>query len=669
MKILLADDSLTAQNMGKKILSEAGYEVVTVNNGAAAAKKIAELKPELVLLDVFMPGYSGLELCERLRNAAETAKLPVLLMVGRMEPYNPQDGARVKADGVIVKPFEASDLTAAVERLAQKLKPAMSAMKMAPAAEFKDETYRAWKQETRSQSVEGEPTAAKDKPAEYEPTMLLDKAQIAAMLKPAEPEKTQPEFSVSAPAHSAEEFLIASVPEALAATNGSSFGQELPSEANSRDGNSAEMPSYMAQYLSADEDSASAEPKSAMAFPATAPLERFDGQVATEAPVAAAEGLELTAAAPVPDMPVARETGFEATAQSSEVPAVMPKDPALVTDPHAATMDFTTHFGTADPELADQLVKSLYGQPETEAAPVDEFEARLNAAMSSYREPAADLPAPAEIAPIAEAEAFVEQTSPTAQSFEAQVETAMHGFEASSESAPIESAQVSAPEPSFEVAETEPEPVSAMNTFEIEPPIDAPVETSEESFAVEPSIDAAVVTGETEFVPGSLEPRSAELPAEEMPAVDAVSSMFASHSDGEATEMSIESAATPETDEAVIQQMRETLSDLPIDHSHFDISEPAPLALAAAASASAPATHGILVPLGREAELEIARSLSTAMEVERHPVETESPETSDASPATPDSNNLAAAVEKVMHRELPSLIWKIMAEIDLTKRK
>src|SRR5436305_13948295 len=108
--------------MGKKILSEAGHDVVTVSNGAAAAKKIAEVKPELVLLDVFMPGYSGLELCERLRNSVETAKLPVLLTVGRMEPYSPQDGARVKADGVIVKPFEPTDLTAAVDRLAEKTK-------------------------------------------------------------------------------------------------------------------------------------------------------------------------------------------------------------------------------------------------------------------------------------------------------------------------------------------------------------------------------------------------------------------------------------------------------------------------------------------------------------------------------------------------------------------
>ena len=55
LKILLADDSMTAQKMGEKILEEAGYEVVAVSNGAAATKKIASEKPDLIILDVEMP--------------------------------------------------------------------------------------------------------------------------------------------------------------------------------------------------------------------------------------------------------------------------------------------------------------------------------------------------------------------------------------------------------------------------------------------------------------------------------------------------------------------------------------------------------------------------------------------------------------------------------------
>jgi CheY-like chemotaxis protein len=121
LRILFADDSVTAQNMGKKILTEAGYEVVAVSNGAAAVKKIAEQKPDIIILDVYMPGYSGLEVCEKVRGSMETMKTPVLLTVGKLEPYKPEDANRVKADGVIVKPFEASDLLAIVKKFEERI--------------------------------------------------------------------------------------------------------------------------------------------------------------------------------------------------------------------------------------------------------------------------------------------------------------------------------------------------------------------------------------------------------------------------------------------------------------------------------------------------------------------------------------------------------------------
>ena len=112
-KILLADDSVTAQNMGRKILTDAGYDVITVNNGSAALKRVAELKPDLIVLDVYMPGYSGLEVCVRLKEAPETARIPILLTVGKLEPFKPGEATRVRADGYIIKPFEASELLSA----------------------------------------------------------------------------------------------------------------------------------------------------------------------------------------------------------------------------------------------------------------------------------------------------------------------------------------------------------------------------------------------------------------------------------------------------------------------------------------------------------------------------------------------------------------------------
>ena len=125
-KILLADDSVTAQNMGRKILADAGYDVVTVNNGSAALKRITEIKPDLIVLDVYMPGYSGLEVCQRLKDATETAHIPVLLTVGKLEPFKPEEARRVKADGHIIKPFEASELLTAISRLEDRVVPQQS---------------------------------------------------------------------------------------------------------------------------------------------------------------------------------------------------------------------------------------------------------------------------------------------------------------------------------------------------------------------------------------------------------------------------------------------------------------------------------------------------------------------------------------------------------------
>ncbi len=122
-KILLADDSVTAQNMGRKILADAGYEVITVNNGSAALKKIGEQRPDLIVLNVYMPGYSGLEVCQRLKDVGETAQIPILLTVGKLEPFKPEEAKRVRADGFIVKPFEASELLSALSKLEDKVVP------------------------------------------------------------------------------------------------------------------------------------------------------------------------------------------------------------------------------------------------------------------------------------------------------------------------------------------------------------------------------------------------------------------------------------------------------------------------------------------------------------------------------------------------------------------
>src|SRR5690349_3090053 len=109
--------------MGRRILTDAGYEVITVNNGSAALKKIHEVRPDLIVLDVYMPGYGGLEVCQRLKESGETSKIPVLLTVGKMEPFKSDEAKRVRADAHIVKPFEASELLAALAKLEDRIVP------------------------------------------------------------------------------------------------------------------------------------------------------------------------------------------------------------------------------------------------------------------------------------------------------------------------------------------------------------------------------------------------------------------------------------------------------------------------------------------------------------------------------------------------------------------
>jgi CheY-like chemotaxis protein len=659
IKILLADDSVTAQNMGKKILSEAGYEVVTVSNGAAAAKKIAEIKPELVLLDVFMPGYSGLELCEKIRNSAETSKLPVLLTVGKMEPYSPQEGARVRADGVIIKPFEASDLTAAVERLAQKMKSAAkapqsdSARKISSPAEFSDENDLA--------------------PKDYQPTIRLDAAQIAAMLKqPPASSATEAEFSVAAPAHSMEEFSV--TPPIHAATSDLSADTNVPAFGIDIDENS-EIPSYMSQYLSetraevavAEHSTTPAteaspipfdvpsrlEPASAEELGATVaiPKDSFLNhleQPMADVKVAAPEGLEYTAAAPVPDVAVAREAGLEPTMQSIEAPTMVLKDPALVTDPHSATMDFVTQFETGEPVVADDLIQAMSSSG-GEKSSADEFEARLNAAMTAFGERSTDLP---------------QAELPGFPSSEIHVDDATGEFELPRLESPTELDPFVLPSP----ANSQVEVVAPEAPAEISPSFS---ETSTEfapSVSLSPQTSAADST-HAQFTRFSVEPVAEAAVHAEPAVVEAVSNTVIGPVASETTGASVEAVSAPETDEAVIQQMREAFSGLPVDHSHLAEeaeAEPAPIAMAAVASASA---GGALAPqISHEAELEIGRALSAAVAAEASTEVASADAHVKELASRSDANNMAEAVENVMRRELPNLIWKIMAELDLRKR-
>lgn len=116
-RILLADDSITIQKVVNLTFADEGIEVVAVSNGDQAERRLAEVNPDLVLADIFMPGKNGYELCEAIKENPQFRNLPVVLLVGAFEPFDQAEARRVRADAHLVKPFESRTLVETVRRL------------------------------------------------------------------------------------------------------------------------------------------------------------------------------------------------------------------------------------------------------------------------------------------------------------------------------------------------------------------------------------------------------------------------------------------------------------------------------------------------------------------------------------------------------------------------
>jgi CheY-like chemotaxis protein len=108
-KILVADDNSNIQKMVGLALKDHGIDVIAVGNGEAAVRKIADLRPDLVLADVFMPVRNGYEVCKFVKGDSSLAHIPVILLVGAFDPLDEQEAQRVGADGVLKKPFVPPD--------------------------------------------------------------------------------------------------------------------------------------------------------------------------------------------------------------------------------------------------------------------------------------------------------------------------------------------------------------------------------------------------------------------------------------------------------------------------------------------------------------------------------------------------------------------------------
>lgn len=108
--ILLVDDEADLRIVASKRLQYIGYQVVTADNGTEALRIARERSPDLILLDIMMPGMNGCDVCVKLKADPQTAHIPVIFLSALGMAQHVKQGLALGADDYIVKPFEAEAL-------------------------------------------------------------------------------------------------------------------------------------------------------------------------------------------------------------------------------------------------------------------------------------------------------------------------------------------------------------------------------------------------------------------------------------------------------------------------------------------------------------------------------------------------------------------------------
>lgn len=116
-RIVVADDDVDIRELVEFKLSTLGHDIVAVADGAAAIDACQAQRPDLAVLDVMMPGMSGLEAVRVIRNDPTLADLPVILLTARAQETDVETGFESGADDYITKPFSPRELATRVQNL------------------------------------------------------------------------------------------------------------------------------------------------------------------------------------------------------------------------------------------------------------------------------------------------------------------------------------------------------------------------------------------------------------------------------------------------------------------------------------------------------------------------------------------------------------------------
>jgi DNA-binding response OmpR family regulator len=112
-KILVADDEQEIRNLLDHFLKGQGYEVILASDGNEALKLASEKNPQVIILDIKMPGLDGLEVCKRLREKEQTKLIPVIVITGFED--NKMEALNIGADDFVNKPFDMAEISSRVK--------------------------------------------------------------------------------------------------------------------------------------------------------------------------------------------------------------------------------------------------------------------------------------------------------------------------------------------------------------------------------------------------------------------------------------------------------------------------------------------------------------------------------------------------------------------------
>jgi twitching motility two-component system response regulator PilG len=116
LRILVVDDSATIRRSAESMLTTAGYDVVTAENGFEALSKVAQHNPDLIFVDIMMPRLDGYQTCAIIKNNSQYRSTPVIMLTSKDGLFDQARGRVVGSDLYLTKPFTKEELLAAVQQ-------------------------------------------------------------------------------------------------------------------------------------------------------------------------------------------------------------------------------------------------------------------------------------------------------------------------------------------------------------------------------------------------------------------------------------------------------------------------------------------------------------------------------------------------------------------------